>query len=45
MKWRCLMNSQLKQELLALLAKIRQETGETYRVEIERVYVQLKDAS
>lgn len=36
------MNSQLKQDLLALLAKIRQETGETYRKEIERLYVQLE---
>ena len=35
------MNPQLKQDLMLLLAKIRQETGETYRAEIERLYRQL----
>ena len=36
------MNEELRLALMNLLAKIRHETGETYRKEIERLYVELR---
>jgi len=36
------MNEELRFALMHLLSKIRSETGETYRREIERLYVELR---
>jgi len=36
------MNEKLRLDLMSLLAKIRCETGEIYRKEIERLYAELR---
>ena len=37
-------SSKTRDDLMTLLAKIRQETGEKYRTEIERLYTELKNS-